>query len=359
MTPYIVNLTILYVGSFVSISKSNKKLKRIYLWLTFLILLLFAGARGYNVGYDYLRYEELFNNIQYIFFIEPLFGLLLKVFNEYSNFYVFLFFIASVSLLIKFKFFRQYSYYPLFSILVFYTSFYLINEMGQIRYGLALSFVSLYYSSLFRERKAQKYIYLFLAIITHYSSAIVIPTLLFFKYRFKQIEIFWILVVCFVFYIININTILLYLSTLLPIGYLGHKILVTALDVEGYGRSVGLNLSIIIRWVILFSTYYCLSKSRTKDQNYINILFNLYFFGVVLYMILNSNAEFAIRGSGYFKFLEVLIFPLFIKTAKSNFSKLLVWFLTSAYCIFSFYKLLLDPDLGEPFIPYSSLLESI
>lgn len=69
-------------------------------------------------------------------------------------------------------------------------------------------------------------------------------------------------------------------------------------------------------------------KSNAKVDFYTwNFLFNMYFCGVLIYMMFNSNSEFATRGSGYFKILELVILPLFIYVSRGLRNKLLIWFL--------------------------------
>ncbi len=115
-------------------------------------LTLFAGLRGISVSRDYLPYLNSFNYIVHsndtqnsalLPIIEPGFVFIVKIcylfFNDNAPAAIMLIF-AALSISIKFFTFRKLAFNPFIVLLLYYSHYFFIQEMTQIRNGLACSF---------------------------------------------------------------------------------------------------------------------------------------------------------------------------------------------------------------------------
>lgn len=174
-----------------------KAIKRIDFILAIIgvLLTLFVGLRDISVSRDYLPYLGTFNYILHtdgfgnntlLPLFEPGFVFIVKIsyyiFPENGNVAVMLLF-ASLSIGIKFFVFRKLAFNPFLVLLLYYSHFFLIQEMTQIRNGLACSF---FFLALYYYLKNEKFKVLgciILAILFHNSA--IVYFLLFFVRKDK------------------------------------------------------------------------------------------------------------------------------------------------------------------------------
>lgn len=166
------------------------------------ILAFFIGSRE-NTGYDYFSYEELFKQIQgynsftqlihsrMLFNFEPGYVLLNFAF-KYSNFRVFLFFCASLSLVPKCAYFYCRTKHSFVALLYAYCSIFLMYDMGVIRQAIAMG-ICLWAMDAYAHRKMKAYfILLLVACAFHVSSLSLLLLLL--TGRIKHSYIFYLLI---------------------------------------------------------------------------------------------------------------------------------------------------------------------
>ncbi|MCI9171651.1 EpsG family protein [uncultured Duncaniella sp.] len=323
------------------------------------MLVVFSGLRGDFVGFDYDQYDMLFNHpgrlASHLF--EPIYQLLFRAFIPLGNLHYLLCFIAIPAITIKLWFFKRYSFYPFLSLVIYYVTLFLIADMGQIRYGLGMAVILIYFYLLVtRPRLYLLLPVLLTALMCHYSTIIVWPTLLFYRRRFSLLAMALLTTFGAAFYFIDVNAIILLASDYMPQGHIQTKMIAYALDTKGFGHELGVNFSLVMRFAILLALYHMVRKAPARDPWH--IFFNLYFYGVVLYMVFNANSEFAIRTSGYFKILEVVILPLFVKMTRDQGWRLVLMTIIIIYSAYSLWKIVVDPDVCDPFIPYSNILFS-
>lgn len=346
---------LLLILSWLSLYRVDRNCKFGAYILAFIVLFIFCGFRGSGIGFDYFSYKEIFFSIKNNIFtlIEPGFALLIKCISIFNSFNILLITVSFISIYIKLRFIWRYAPLPFVGLLIFYTTLFLINETGQIRYGLAISLVLVFFSCIYQEKK-KCWMWLLAANTIHYSSLIVWPIFFFYKYNLSNKVLIAILIVCLSFYFIDINSILLMVSNAIPIEHVKAKVITLALDTDRYGKALGINFSLLMRIVILLGFRLLLQRQLVPSKW--NLFFNLYFYGVIIYMVFNTNSEFAIRGSGYFKVLELIIIPYFVKAVSSIKKKNLVMILIYFYSGYSLWKIIGDKDFATDYIPYTNIL---
>lgn len=355
MIAYWLVFGLILIVSFFTLFKIRRNLYDLY-FLFVIFLICFTGLRGENVGFDYESYLRIFRTEDWESeLIEPGFKLIVDLFRKVGSFNLFLLAVAFLSISIKSWYIYKYSYYPYVSLLVYFSIAFLLNDMGQIRYGLAVSFVLLYFHQLICCNNKKALLFLLLAILFHYSAIIVLPSYFFVNHVFTG-RFVVALISCFsIFYIVNINVVLVWLGAFLPIPHIQGKILYYTTYTDTYGKSLGVNFSLILRCVVLYVLYQYKTYKKLNVSMW-NILFNMYLYGILIYILFNSNAEFATRGSGYFKILDIIILPLFIYVSNGICNKLILWSFIVAYCVYSLGKIVFDVEFGGAYLPYSNLL---
>ncbi|MFI3297004.1 MAG: EpsG family protein [bacterium] len=356
MLIYIYLFIIIAIFSLLEILTSKRSSQPVF-WSLVAILIIFVGFRGENVGFDYGSYLSIFNDIgndNLNVPVEPAYLLLNKILYPLGYFPLLLFVMASIAITTKCTFISKYSSYPISSLLVYFSIAMLINDMGQIRFGMAVSFIMLSYGSMIRGNKAHMWISFILGLLFHYSSLLVLPVYFIYSYRLTSKTVFILLLFGLCFYVVSINDILIKISGFMP-SHIAGKIQFYTFYSDTYGKSLGLNISLLLRLLIFGFLFYYKKSIGAKTMG-IDIITNLYFYGLIIYMVFNSNSEFATRGSAYFKILELIILPMFIDLGKTKYDKILIWTVVICYAFYSLGKVVFDPSFGGPYLNYTNIL---
>lgn len=151
------------------------------------LLVLVAAFRGEGVDKDYLGYIDLFNevvplsyyfsNISALLIKDPAFTLISSVIKYSLNDQVVYLFVIFSILGVSLQVFaiKRMSDFWLLSILLYFSNYFLLHEMTQIRIGVACGFLLLSIPSIV-DRKPTKYLmYVAAAACFHYSALIILP----------------------------------------------------------------------------------------------------------------------------------------------------------------------------------------
>jgi hypothetical protein len=170
----------------------------LFLILSILLLGVFAGLRGPEVSRDYASYQNIFDYIYelaktndgvFLPVIEPGFTAIVLVFRSVfeTNYLVSLMlFFALASITLKIITFKQLSENPYLVILFYFSQFFLLHEMTQVRIGFASGF---FFIGLLFYLNNKKWIYIALILIAtlfHYSAIMYLLILFFDSKRFSK-----------------------------------------------------------------------------------------------------------------------------------------------------------------------------
>lgn len=358
---YILIFTLIFLISFVELLISQKN--RRYFLLAFVpvsaFLCLFAGLR-FETGFDYFSYKHIYEVVTLNNFVQNTVEIGFAFFVDCMKsiavpFNLFLLFIAIFSIFLKAKFISRYSPAIFGSLLVYYSTGFLMNEMGQIRHGLAIGIIFVSFIEVFNKRPFWFVFWVVLATMFHTSAIIVLPV--YFIVNSSLLNNKRMLI------IIGIMSPLLFLDlkplvrifiNYLPFNAIQGKMAYYLLS-EQFGIPLGLNMSLLIRLSILLIMIRYSNEGR-KWFNEFDQFKKLYFFGIVLYILMNSIAEFAIRTSLYFKSLECVILPMFFTLGKTKYDRVIMSLLVFLYASWSIFKILSDSDFSRVFLPYHNAL---
>lgn len=170
--------------SFILLSVPFFKLKynyKSYFLFLAVIVSLVSAFQSDNVSIDRQAYFGFFENYtnyesdRQSFIMEPVFHYIFLVFNKTLLTQVFAFFIVCFTgVILKFYLINKYSAHVGLSMLVFFSYLFLLQDMNQIRIGLAIGFFYLAVVSYFRGLIKRWFFFSVVAISCHYSSFIVL-----------------------------------------------------------------------------------------------------------------------------------------------------------------------------------------
>ena len=291
------------------------------------VLLCFAGFR-YGIATDYWSYRSIFYKIGQYDRIEGGFGLLIKFYKENfsSSYNGFIFFIAFLSISLKYLFFKELNN-PFLALAGYIAFFYLSLEYNAIRQGLAIAFIFL---AVYWAKKEKPVIFLILtglASSIHISSILFIPCY-FFLYKKRYINVltvcfFILLALCARYFFIEIflnfltelfsgttSAIILQLQNYLKIG-----------EFSIINLGVFRRITVIILFILL-----------NNKKNISSCYFHFYLIGTLLYILLMGNDIFAHRMSLSF---DAFMIPLFADMAVKHTYKnaIIVYLLVSVFLV--------------------------
>ncbi|MEO6838866.1 MAG: EpsG family protein [Ginsengibacter sp.] len=167
----------------------------IFLVIAVLLLWILAGFRGPEVSKDYETYQYTFanihdmignNNVGFLPLLEPGFTGLILLFRDWFQYnygIAIMLFFAFTSVILKIISIKHLSFNPYLVILFYYSHYFLLHEMTQIRIGFASA---IFFISLIFYLKGNKKIFILMILIATFFqySAILYLVVLFFNPKY-------------------------------------------------------------------------------------------------------------------------------------------------------------------------------
>lgn len=305
---YIFISFIISLISFLHIKKGKIRLNDayIFIWLLLTIMLSLRYGQGTDYYSYYLQFDSIDTSLGYftnaLYHGELGWYILLLFFKKCGfTFELFICLLSVVMMILLHRSFKRFSYYPLFSILLFYPTYYLTYCYSAMRQGLVLCLFLAFGLNMLLDRK-YKYYFIFCLILffLHKSSILlmVMPIIINIKIRFPFISL---LLACFGSLALSKASFMLELSNIFTDG--GYM-------EESY--SIG---AIAMRF-ILFYIIYRLHKMYSNYDKIENSLYNLYTWGCLIFMALSFSGNLSQRLTVPFKALEVILVPYLLYKVK-------------------------------------------
>jgi|GEM_PF-2251747 len=353
---YYIVLFFLLSYSVIEVFTSERGKKRVVQTVLFVFisvfLVLFSGTR-FEVGYDYYNYLGIYEDLVkqrliFNFQVEPLFALwILIISGLFSSFPLFLFVIALVAVSFKLALIWNKSLLPFLSIALYFSRYFLIYDMGQIRQGLALLIVLK--GIQFIQVRAVYYFVLciFFAAMFHVSALIFLPAYYVVNKNFGHRYVLLALVLSAGIALIDLKIVALNIISFLPTF--------VYLKVDYYlstETSVGITFAMGFR--ILLVLLFCVFRDKLRRRfPQTLIYFNIYIIGVILYLLFNSIPQFAGRLSVYYQIMEIFIIPVLIIVNRHLSVRAGLFVLVCIYCFWGVFSTI--HSVNDAFIPYRSI----
>lgn len=199
------------------------------------------------------------------------------------------------------------SLYYGFSILIYFSNFFIIFGLIQIRAGVALGFILYAVANL--KKKKIFFISITLATFFHYSSFFFIFLILLPKLKITKLKVYFFLVLSFLFSkVILVSA--KYLISLIPIIYIKDKLLTYTLSSRTSELAINLLNPFILSKIFLL-IFFTINLERFKSDLF-NLMFKLYFFGVIIYISFSMIPDMAVRFSNILFLSEIVLLPYLI-----------------------------------------------
>lgn len=280
-------------------------------------MFLIAALRSDQVDLDYKGYVDYYNDVLDAGFsnVEPTFILLSHLIKNFTDETLPLFiFYAALGITLKLVGIAQLSKFPLASLLVYFSGFFLLWEMTQIRAAVAGGLLLLCVSQI-RHRRLLAFLGLWgLAVSFHYAALILLP-LYFLRSDSASAWIYYLLLpLATASYMANVN--LVELASFAPIQLIELKIksyeTYADADVDNIYNAVYLSRCSLA--LLLFANRDFLSR----QNEYFIVMLKIYFVALFIHVALASIPGISSRLSELLMVVEVILIPMLIHFFRSK-----------------------------------------
>jgi hypothetical protein len=306
------------------------------------VLLLFAGFR-YGIATDYWSYHDLFYKLKNGERLEPGFLYLIdgyKTFFLSNSYNGFVFFIALLSVGLKWLYFRELRY-PFFALVIYIALFYIHLDFNGIRQGLAVSII--YFAVTHAHKKIQYFLLIALAATIHISSILFFPLYVLCTRRFSlSISTIILLIIISLFIKIFLSK---YIFDFIASFINGTRI-ATLNHFMPYFKSRNFEITsgFARRFFVILVFIFLYEKKRIN-----NSYFNFYLVGFIMYIFFSGYEQFAYRMSLCF---DVFMVPLFANLKLRNNIKTIIAMGLLVMLLFFVYWLPLRNGYAVPYQTY-------
>ena len=292
------------------------------------LLIFLAGFRDITVSRDYISYQYIFNTIYYItgsgssgndvsylITFEPGFVATILFFRslfEMNYGFAIMFFYAASSLLLKVYAINRLSINPYLTLLFYFSYFFLIQEMTQIRIGLASAIVFISFISLLNGKRMVFAGMIFLATCFHYSALFYLLILLFNNEKLNR----------------NLYMVILLLSLVLGLLKLPLLSLLGNFDPSNVSTKLNSYVEIsengsvtinvfnslnICNILCCFYLLFAVSKEALYRDARLMLFLKCNILSIFLLSFLSGAPAFALRFSQLFSVGQIFLFPYLVK----------------------------------------------
>lgn len=332
------------------------------LYFIILLLGLFAGFRAPGVDKDYYSYQGIFDQIydislvekeSYLSFFEPGFVAIVLFFRELfkvNYVIVIMLFYGLLSVFLKIVSINRLSPFPYSVILFYFSHYFFLHEMTQIRIGLAsgMFFIALIFY--LNEKRLIFFIIILISVLFHYSAILFLIILIFDSKRFNK----------FIYSgVIGVSLILGYLK--LPLlNFLGNVDpsavsgkLNNYTDMVEYGVSESINvfnvLTLLNITICLYFILFIPKATIIKDKQ-VALFLKCNIVSIFLLCFLSGVPSLAFRFSELFGLMSIFIYASLVKYLPFGKLNILATILIAA---FIFYTNIFHTGLVEPYSLHS------
>jgi hypothetical protein len=317
----------------------TKPHKTTYLFL-FGLLVVFAGFRG-NIGNDYEMYIAIYNDtVGNKFLVEPSFLTIANIVNYLFDNVIYVFIIyAILGVGVTLLAIKKISEFQLFSILIYFSYFFLLHEMTQIRAGVATGFFLLSIPAIKNQKLIQFLVLIGIGTFFHYSLLIVLP---FYFLGTKKINFWFYLLIPFAYILYYTHT-----SITSLVQFISYEHIATKFELYENTRGEQINVfnSILLLKIFIIGIFLWKHKYLQSTNEYSVLFIKLSILSTFFFVALADIPAFGFRISDIFGIIDCLMLPFLIYLFKNRLvGKLLVVFIALInISILLFYVKLFDP----------------
>jgi hypothetical protein len=298
---------------------NNKQAKNIFFICSGLILFSLAASRSGGVDNDYTGYINYYNDILHHSFsrVEPTFILITRIVDRIfsNNLYLFIIY-ALLGIFLKFYAISTLTSFRLLSVLVYFSGFFLLFEMTQIRAGVAAGLL-LNCISTIKERRLGLFIFLAsLASLFHYSALVIFP--LYFLNGKKLNELIYLLLIPFAYILYYSKFNILLLAREIPIPLVQIK-LSTYLYWASLNKTINLFNYVHLSRCLLAFLFLWKWRLIAETNPYSIILTKIYVIAIFIFVAFANIPAISSRISELLMIVEIILIPYLIIILKPKY----------------------------------------
>ncbi|EEF16042.1 putative polysaccharide polymerase [Actinobacillus minor 202] len=346
---------------------SNEKLRRFFFFISFVILVFFAGFR-FDTGWDYNGYRDYYNNIPSLLeiptyydefsaiYFEPGFKLFMSSLKALGIEFQGLLFITNfITTIFFFIFIRRADAvigYKNVMVLLYFSTVFLYTNFSVLRQGIAIS-LWLFAIDYLNKSSFKYTLLVLLGCLFHYSVALFLILPILMTFRPKQSFLIFIMIASVVVYSLNIKWLQM-ISPLFPDFVYSKLSHYWESERFGSARSLGFGFieKLLFISTIVFFYFYKLKNEYIKKEFYPYVI--IYFLYFICYMLFFEATIVYDRTRLYFASFSICVFPFLLRFF-SYYSKLIIQLSILAYSLFMFNNILSSDANKLVFIPYHSI----
>lgn len=307
--------------------------------------IIIEGGRDIDVGVDTSNYCDIFNGAgggNYLVWVEPMWNLVCFFFYNIisSNYTIFLFFIATVTLCNFFYVSYKESPSPLLSIFIFVSLHMYMASFNIMRQYFSMSFLFLSWHFQVQNKKSKSLLTLVIALLSHYSNIFALVIYYWNRIPLTKANILFFLLGSFVFgSLMNEN--LLSLFTI--------SIFENFLEKDTVFRDSSFVVILMVIAQNIITTYIV---NNLKAELFGNFWFKLFILSSIVFNATYMVA-YAARLYSIFALSQLIFIPVFLQQIRIR-KRGLVYFVFLLYMSAQFFRILLAN--GNGIVPYKSVL---
>lgn len=269
-------------------------------------------------GYRGIFYRALDQNLSKFLNgrVEPTYWLMTKIVQYLfdSNLTMIFILYGLLGLIIKSYVILKESRYPLYSLLIYFSTFFFLHELTQLRVAVAIGFLFVAVMHVKQRSYLIALISYGIGIAFHYSLLIALPFLL--LYIIFDARLLRWLSWLFLFLLVSQITFQLMVN-IMPSSSLTTRLINYTVNLDRYGNNSFFTIGFVMRICIalFFIIFYRLD--RKTDDPY-TIYIGMFFYGMILYLFFSPYPVLYTRLSEILFFSEVLLLPIIIDYFKQR-----------------------------------------
>ena len=343
------------------VARTEERYSKLFFIFLAIIFILIAGLKTVGVDMDSTTYVGMFSVFGSPFnyfkdyennsFLEPGYYLI-PSFITYTLslkvLWVFLVF-AVVGVSLKLLAITKLTDFTFLSALIYYSHYFILHEMTQIRAGIAAGILLLCIVQI-QKKYFPKFLLLLIAgIFFHYSIVIFLPFYFLNSKQLNKVGYLALLIVPYVFVILNIN-ILTVLQTF-RLGVFSEKIeMYNNLTNSGILDTIKIYSVVFLAQLVLCAAFILKSDLLVKQNKYALLIIKINAVGLASLVFFSVIPVIAIRISELLRVVEIILIPFILYLIKPKYVGLLV---VVGYALFMIsinllYLPILKPYFGNP-----------
>lgn len=324
-----------FIGFLLFVSPYFKIRQTFSLFIIAVLLILVAGLRHPGVDGDSETYIDVFNNFgspanyfkeyNVVSFFEPAYYLIPSIIGitlGLNYVWVFLTF-AIISISLKFVAITRLTHFALLSVLVYYSHFFILHDMTQIRTGVASAIILLSIPEIQKRNFVKFLLLITLGFLFHYSTIIFLPVFFLSSTKINKKFYLTLLFVPYILHFFKFN--ILSFLQLFKLGFISDKIQLynDLLEADIFTDINIFNILFVVQ-LICCTVFILKSDLLFKKNKHALLLVKIYCIAAASFVLFSNVPVLAFRISELFGIVQIIVMPFILYIVKPKYVALAI-----------------------------------